>query len=118
MTVEVALSLMAAARTRHLVICDEDGRPTGHVTRARLTTVCGSPGYTDRTRLRDIQDGVGFEAGRPARPDDRPSAADSDENDVRGALAAPTEQRPRSARPSVPAREATCAASSPASRST
>ncbi|WP_255955983.1 CBS domain-containing protein [Streptomyces odontomachi] len=55
MTVEVALSVMAAARTRHLVVCDEDGQCTGLVTRARLTTVRDSPGYTDRVRLRDVR---------------------------------------------------------------
>lgn len=54
MTVEVALSVMAAARTRHLVVCDEDGRRTGLVTQARLSTVRDSPGYTDRVRLRDV----------------------------------------------------------------
>ncbi|QNS09123.1 CBS domain-containing protein [Streptomyces xanthii] len=54
MTVEVALSLMAAARTRHLVICDEDGLRTGRVTLAGLTAVRESPRYSDRTRLRDI----------------------------------------------------------------
>ncbi|GHH84661.1 hypothetical protein GCM10018793_49680 [Streptomyces sulfonofaciens] len=54
MTVEVALSLMAAARTGHLVICDEDGQCTGLVTLPRLTAVRDSSGYTDRVRLRDI----------------------------------------------------------------
>ena len=59
MTVEVALSLMAAARTPHLVICDADGRRTGLVTLARLTAVRNGSGYTDRVRLRDIADGHG-----------------------------------------------------------
>ncbi|WP_269856332.1 CBS domain-containing protein [Streptomyces sp. RPT161] len=58
MTVEVALSLMAAARTGHLVICDEDGQCTGLVTLARLTAVRDSSRYTDRLRLRDIADGL------------------------------------------------------------
>ncbi|MCX2925594.1 CBS domain-containing protein [Streptomyces sp. NEAU-W12] len=60
MTVEVALSVMAAARTGHLVVCDEDGRCTGLVTRARLTAVRDGAGYTDRVRLRDIADGGGL----------------------------------------------------------
>ncbi len=59
MTVEVALSVMAAARTGHLVVCDEDGRRTDLVTRARLTAVRDSSGYTDRIRLRDIAGGGG-----------------------------------------------------------
>ncbi|MFJ8545304.1 CBS domain-containing protein [Streptomyces sp. NPDC093586] len=59
MTVEVALSVMAAARTSHLVVCDEDGQYTDLVTRARLTAVRGGSGYTDRVRLRDIADGDG-----------------------------------------------------------
>ncbi|MFJ3720171.1 CBS domain-containing protein [Streptomyces sp. NPDC090057] len=59
MTVEVALSVMAAARTGHLVVCDEDGLCTGLVTRARLTAVRDGSGYTDRTRLRDIADLIG-----------------------------------------------------------
>lgn len=56
MTVEVALSVMAAARTGHLVVRDEDGQRTDLVTRARLTAVRDSSGYTDRVRLRDISD--------------------------------------------------------------
>lgn len=59
MTVEVALSVMAAARTGHLVVCDEDGLRTGLVTRARLTAVRDGSGYTDRIRLRDIADVIG-----------------------------------------------------------
>ncbi|MEV6740275.1 CBS domain-containing protein [Streptomyces sp. NPDC051104] len=59
MTVEVALSVMAAARTGHLVVCDEDGLCTGLVTRARLTAVRDGSGYTDRIRLRDIADAIG-----------------------------------------------------------
>ncbi|WP_055585320.1 CBS domain-containing protein [Streptacidiphilus griseoplanus] len=59
MTVEVALSVMAAARTGHLVVCDEDGLCTGLVTRVRLTAVRDGSGYTDRIRLRDIADGDG-----------------------------------------------------------
>jgi len=59
MTVEVALSVMAAAHTEHLVVCDEDGLCVGLVTRARLTAVQDGSGYTDRTRLGDITDGSG-----------------------------------------------------------
>ncbi|MBT2413948.1 CBS domain-containing protein [Streptomyces sp. ISL-12] len=54
MTVEVALSVMAAARTGHLVVRDEDGRFTDLVSRARLTAVRDGRGYTDRVRLRDV----------------------------------------------------------------
>ncbi|AKZ53170.1 hypothetical protein SAM23877_7552 [Streptomyces ambofaciens ATCC 23877] len=57
MTVEVALSVMAAARAEHLVVCDEDARCVGLVTQARLTAVRDSSGYTDRIRLADITDG-------------------------------------------------------------
>ncbi|MDH6435565.1 CBS-domain-containing membrane protein [Streptomyces sp. SAI-144] len=60
MTVEVALSVMAAARTGRLVVCDEDGQRVGLVTRARLTAVRDSLGYTDRIRLRDVTDGNGL----------------------------------------------------------
>ncbi|MDQ0812852.1 hypothetical protein QFZ63_004566 [Streptomyces sp. B3I7] len=69
MTVEVALSVMAAARTPHLVICDADGRRTGLVTLARLTAVRNGSGYTDRVRLRDVADGHGTvaEAGHAVR---------------------------------------------------
>ncbi|MFJ5916229.1 CBS domain-containing protein [Streptomyces ardesiacus] len=56
MTVEVALSVMAAARAEHLVVCDEDARCVDLVTRARLTAVRDSSRYTDRLRLRDITD--------------------------------------------------------------
>ncbi|KES06273.1 hypothetical protein BU52_16235 [Streptomyces toyocaensis] len=54
MTVEVALSVMTAARTGHLVVCDEDGQCTHLVSRARLTAVRTGLGYTDRVRLRDV----------------------------------------------------------------
>ncbi|MDX3348434.1 MULTISPECIES: CBS domain-containing protein [Streptomyces] len=56
MTVEVALSVMAAARAEHLVVCDEDARCAGLVTQARLTAVRDSSRYTDRLRLGDITD--------------------------------------------------------------
>ncbi|MFD3567500.1 CBS domain-containing protein [Streptomyces sp. NPDC058671] len=54
MTVEVALSVMAGARTGHLLVCDDDGLFTGLVTSARLTAVRDGSAYTDRVRLRDI----------------------------------------------------------------
>ncbi|MFD3327909.1 CBS domain-containing protein [Streptomyces sp. NPDC058701] len=54
MTVEVALSVMTGARAGHLVVCDEFGECTGLVTRARLTALRDSAGFTDRIRLRDI----------------------------------------------------------------
>ncbi|MFF9095805.1 CBS domain-containing protein [Streptomyces sp. NPDC014776] len=66
MTVEVALSVMAAARTGQLVVCDEDGMYTGLVTRDRLTAVRDGSGYTDRIRLRDIADVIGPFASPPA----------------------------------------------------
>ncbi|WP_328748147.1 CBS domain-containing protein [Streptomyces sp. NBC_00285] len=54
MTVEVALSVMASARTGHLLVCDNDGACTGLLTRDRLTAVRDSAVYTDRVQLRDI----------------------------------------------------------------
>ncbi|MDQ1012391.1 CBS domain-containing protein [Streptomyces sp. V4I23] len=54
MTVEVALSVMAGAHARHLLVIDEDGRCTGLITQAQLTGVRDSSAYTDRVRLRDI----------------------------------------------------------------
>ncbi|MBM7168430.1 CBS domain-containing protein [Streptomyces sp. G44] len=54
MTVEVALSVMAGARVRHLLVCDEDGRRVGQVSRSGLIAVRDGSGYTDRVRLRDI----------------------------------------------------------------
>ncbi|KPI28754.1 CBS domain containing protein [Actinobacteria bacterium OV320] len=54
MTVEVALSVMASARTGHLLVCDNDGECTGLLTQAQLTAVRDSSEYTDRVQLRDI----------------------------------------------------------------
>ncbi|MFL4909428.1 CBS domain-containing protein [Streptomyces sp. MMS24-I2-30] len=54
MTVEVALSVMASARTGHLLVCDNDGLCTHLVTQAQLTAVRDSSAYTDRVQLRDI----------------------------------------------------------------
>ncbi|MGW9447976.1 CBS domain-containing protein [Streptomyces sp. NPDC055632] len=56
MTVEVALSVMAAARTGRLLVCDGDDRPTGLVTRAQLAAARAASSYTDRLRLRDVVD--------------------------------------------------------------
>lgn len=54
MSVEVALAVMAAARTVRLVVCDQDGQCTGLVTHAELAAVRDGSDYTDRVRLRDI----------------------------------------------------------------
>ncbi|MEV5600154.1 hypothetical protein AB0L33_01760 [Streptomyces sp. NPDC052299] len=54
MTVEVALSVMTSARTGRLRVCDNDGMPTGLVTRAQLAVVRDGPGYSDRVQLRDL----------------------------------------------------------------
>ncbi len=54
MTIEVALSVMASARTGHLLVCDNDGQCTGVVTQAQLAAVHDSSTYTDRVQLRDI----------------------------------------------------------------
>lgn len=55
MSVEVALALMAAARTGRLVVCDQDDQPIGLVTRTDLTTVRDSGARADRVRLRDLR---------------------------------------------------------------
>ncbi|WP_345643856.1 hypothetical protein [Streptomyces tremellae] len=81
MTVEVALSVMAAARTRHLAVCDEDGQCTVLVTLAGLTAVRDSPGYTDRTRLGDIVRGPDPGPGHSAAP---PSGGRSAAEHTRG----------------------------------
>ncbi|WP_228992439.1 CBS domain-containing protein [Streptomyces sp. DH8] len=54
MTVEVVLSVMASARTEHLLVCDDSGLCTGLVTQDQLTAARDDPAYTDRTRLRDV----------------------------------------------------------------
>ncbi|MFE8953210.1 CBS domain-containing protein [Streptomyces althioticus] len=54
MSVEVALAVMAAARTGRLVVCDQDDQRIGLVTRTDLTAVRDSGAHTDRVRLRDI----------------------------------------------------------------
>ncbi|MGY3676711.1 CBS domain-containing protein [Streptomyces sp. TE33382] len=59
MTIEVALSVMASARTGHLLVCDNDGLCTGLVTQAQLTTARDSSAYTDRVQLRDMLDNRG-----------------------------------------------------------
>ncbi|MFE6102321.1 CBS domain-containing protein [Streptomyces laurentii] len=55
MTVEVALAVMAGARTGHLIVCDNDDQRTGLVTRAQLATARDSAAYTDLLRLRDLR---------------------------------------------------------------
>lgn len=59
MTVEVALSVMASARTGHLLVCDDGGLCTGLVTRSRLAAFRDGSAYSDRVRLRDILSGRG-----------------------------------------------------------
>ncbi|MEE1796388.1 CBS domain-containing protein [Streptomyces sp. BE308] len=59
MTIEVALSVMASARTGHLLVCDNDGLCTGLVTQAQLATARDSSAYTDRVQLRDMLDNRG-----------------------------------------------------------
>ncbi|MGW6317616.1 CBS domain-containing protein [Streptomyces sp. NPDC055099] len=59
MTVEVALSVMASARTGYLLVCDGGGLCTGLLTLAQLTEARDSPAYTDRVQLRDILGGRG-----------------------------------------------------------
>lgn len=54
MTVEVALSVMAGARSGHLIICDADEQCTGSVTLAQLVAVRDSAVRTDMVRLSDI----------------------------------------------------------------
>ncbi|MEU1468307.1 CBS domain-containing protein [Streptomyces sp. NPDC005761] len=54
MTVEVALSVMASARTGHLLVCDDSGLCVGLVARAQLTTARDGSAYSDRVQLRDI----------------------------------------------------------------
>ncbi|MFF1358558.1 CBS domain-containing protein [Streptomyces sp. NPDC058297] len=54
MTVEVALSVMASARTGHLLVCDDDGLCTQLITYAQLAALRDSSAYTDRVQLRDI----------------------------------------------------------------
>ncbi|MFF5359924.1 CBS domain-containing protein [Streptomyces scabiei] len=54
MTVEVALAVMAAARTGRLVVCDQDDQRIGTVTRTELLAVRGSLASADRVRLRDV----------------------------------------------------------------
>ncbi|MGW7239384.1 CBS domain-containing protein [Streptomyces sp. NPDC054804] len=54
MSVEVALAVMAAARTGRLAVCDQDDQRIGLVTRTELAAVRDASAYTDRVRLRDI----------------------------------------------------------------
>lgn len=64
MSVEVALAVLAAARTGRLLVCDQDGQCTRLVTRADLTAARDSSAYSDRVRLRDIFDEQGSTQGR------------------------------------------------------
>ncbi|WP_369145152.1 CBS domain-containing protein [Streptomyces sp. R44] len=93
MTVEVALSVMAGARTGHLLVCDDDGLCTGLVTRAQLTTVRESATYTDRLQLRDLSgDGepltpaTPLTPGRAVRPRVVTSSGAGGQDDTPGAL--------------------------------
>lgn len=54
MTIEVALSVMASARTGHLLVRDNDGLCTQLVTQVQLAAVRDGSVYTDRVQLRDI----------------------------------------------------------------
>lgn len=54
MTVEVALSVMASARTGYLLVCDGGGLCTGLLTQVQLSAARHSSAYTDRVQLRDI----------------------------------------------------------------
>lgn len=68
MTVEVALSVMAGARTGRLLVRDDDGLCTGLVTLAQLTAVRDGAGYTDRLQLRDLSgDGGPFSSAASSR---------------------------------------------------
>ncbi|WP_405724824.1 CBS domain-containing protein [Streptomyces sp. NBC_00028] len=64
MSVEVALAVMAAARTGRLVVCDQDDQRIGLVTRTDLTAVRDSGAQADRVRLRDILGDHGSFASR------------------------------------------------------
>ncbi|MFE7752599.1 CBS domain-containing protein [Streptomyces sp. NPDC057428] len=54
MTVEVALSVMASARTRHLLVCDDSGLCIGLVTQDQLTAAHDRSAHSDRVQLRDV----------------------------------------------------------------
>ncbi|MEV6794057.1 CBS domain-containing protein [Streptomyces sp. NPDC051320] len=54
MTVEVARSVMAGARTGHLLVCDDSDLCAGLVILAQLTAARYGSAYTDRVQLRDI----------------------------------------------------------------
>ncbi|MCB5163468.1 CBS domain-containing protein [Streptomyces bambusae] len=60
MTVEVALAVMAGARTGHLLVCDEHGLCTGLVTRGQLIAVRDGAAYSDQVRLRAVPGDRGF----------------------------------------------------------
>ncbi|MET9593078.1 CBS domain-containing protein [Streptomyces sp. NPDC006516] len=54
MTVEVALAVMASARTGHLLVCDDSGLCIGLVTQAQLTGARDASAYSDKVQLRDM----------------------------------------------------------------
>lgn len=54
MTVDVALSVLIAARVRHLLVHNEDGGYVGSLNRDQLTAHRRGAWYTEHTRLRDI----------------------------------------------------------------
>ncbi|WP_428838480.1 CBS domain-containing protein [Streptomyces osmaniensis] len=67
MTVEVALSVMVSAGVEYLFLCDGDDQCTGSITLAELAVHRGSSTYTDQIRLRDVlADRLPRSAGSPA----------------------------------------------------
>ncbi|WP_228472579.1 CBS domain-containing protein [Streptomyces cyaneochromogenes] len=67
MTVEVALSVMASAGVECLLLCDGDDQCTGSITLAELAVHRGSSTYTDQIRLRDVlADRLPRSAGSPS----------------------------------------------------
>ncbi len=94
MTVEVALSVMAGARTGHLLVCDNDDQCTGLVTRTQLTAVRDSAVYTDRLQLRDLPGDGGaltsanaLTIGQAVRPRIVTPSVVGDQDDAQGAPA-------------------------------
>lgn len=69
MTVEVALAVMASARTDRLLVTDGDGLCSRPVSRTLLAAVRAGDAYTDRVRLRDVLGDRRFDA--PPGTDER-----------------------------------------------
>lgn len=67
MTVQVALSVMASARTGHLLVCDDTGVCTGLVTQAQLTAAREGSARSDRVPLRELL-GAGGPFTSPVTP--------------------------------------------------